>query len=126
MSTKIRLVEGDTRPRPVFSLKDKDENPINLVGSIVLFKMRPLGSTDLKAEVYCTLLSGLADEDGDVDYTPPYDVAGVGGRVRVDWSPADLDTSGRYEAEIEITYSDGTVQTVYDKISVTIREDLDV
>jgi hypothetical protein len=126
MTTKIRLVEGDTRPRPIFTLRDKQGDPINLSGSTVLFKMRKLGETVLKSEVSCTILSGLLLEDGTVDYTTPYDVAGIGGRIRVDWDADDLDASGRYEAEIEITYNDGTVQTVYDKISITIREDMDV
>jgi BppU N-terminal domain len=127
MATKIRLVEGDTRPRLIFTLKDKDGDVIDISSATILFKMKPLGETALKAEVACTILSGLKDEeDGTIDYTPPYDVAGVGGRIRVDWSSADLDTAGRYEAEIEITYGDGTKQTVYDKISITIRGDMDV
>lgn len=127
MATKIRLVEGDTRPRLVFTLRDTNGDPIDLTGCTVLFKMRPLGSLDLKATVSCVLLSGLLEDDGEtIDYTAPYNVAGPGGRIRVDWGTNDLDTSGRYEAEIEVTYPDGSKQTVYDKISVTIREDMDV
>jgi hypothetical protein len=126
MATKIRLVEGDTRPRLIFTLKDKDGDVIDLSSATVLFKMRPLGQSTLKAEVACTKLSGLTDEDGSVSYDPPYNASGVGGRIRVDWGANDLDTAGRYEAEIEITYNDGTKQTVYDKISVTIRGDMDV
>lgn len=125
MSTKIRLVEGDTRPRPVFTLKDKLGNPIDVSAASVRFKMRKLGDTTLVADIVCNVLAGLTDEDGTVDYTPPYDAAGVGGRVRVDWAAGDLANSGRYEAELEITYADGTVQTVYDKISITVREDMD-
>jgi hypothetical protein len=127
MTTKIRLVEGDTRPRPIFTLRDANDDVIDVSGATVVFKMRPLGSESLKAEVPCSNLPGILDDDGEtIDYTSPYNVAGVGGRVRVDWGASDLDTSGRYEAEIEITYPDGTVQTVYDKISITIREDMDV
>jgi hypothetical protein len=126
MATRIRLVEGDTRPRLVFTLKDKDGDVIDVSAATVKFKMRPLGSTVLKAEVICTKLSGLTGEDGTIDYTAPYNAAGVGGRIRVDWGSTDLDTAGRYEAEIEITYNDGTVQTVYETIGITIRGDMDV
>lgn len=127
MAISLRLVEGDTRPRPVFTLRDKNGDVINLSGTTVHFKMRQLGQTALKADVTCTNLSGILEDDGEtVDYTPPYDVAGVGGRVRVDWGVSDLDTAGRYEAEIEINYADGTKQTVYDRISITIRKDFDV
>jgi hypothetical protein len=127
MATKIRLVEGDTRPRLIFTLRDKDGDVIDVSSANVLLKMRPLGQSILKAEVSCTKLSGLRDDDdGSISYAPPYDAAGVGGRIRVDWSSTDLDTAGRYEAEIEITFADGTKQTVYDKISITIRGDMDV
>jgi hypothetical protein len=124
--TRVRLVEGDTRPRLVFTLQDADGDKIDVSNAIVRFKMRALGSTTLKANVICTNLSGVLEDDGTINYDPPYNVAGVGGRVRVDWGPTDLDTSGRYEAEIEVQFNDGTLQTVYDKIPVTIREDLDV
>lgn len=124
--TRIRLVEGDTRPRLVFTLQDADGTVVDVSGSIVRFKMRAVGTSVLKAEVICTALSGILEDDGTVNYDPPYDVAGKGGRIRVDWGVTDLDTSGRYEAEIEIQFNDGSLQTVYDKIPVTIREDLDV
>jgi hypothetical protein len=124
--TRIRLVEGDTRPRLVFTLRDTDGTPIDVSAAEVRFKMRTIGSTTLKADVICANLSGLLQDDGTILYDPPYNVSGVGGRIRVDWSASDLDTAGRYEAEIEITYNDGTKQTVYDKIPVTIRSDLDV
>lgn len=124
--TRIRLVEGDTRPRLVFTLRDADGDPIDISTAVVHFKMRAVGTTTLKADVVCTNLSGLLQDDGSIIYDTPYDAAGVGGRIRVDWGATDLDTSGRYEAEIEIQFNDGTLQTVYDKIPVTIREDLDV
>lgn len=123
MSTNVKLVRNDTRPR-TFSLLDGNGAALDINGATVLFKLRAAGSSVVKATNPCTLLSGRLMEDGvTVDTTPPYNTAGAGGRVRVDWTPTALDTAGEYQGEFEVTYGDGSVETVYELVKVTIRKD---
>jgi hypothetical protein len=121
--SRIKLVRNDTRPR-TFSLLDGNGNSLDVSGSTVLLKLRTTGSTTVKANNPCTLLIGRLLEDGaTIDVTAPYNVAGYGGRVRVDWTPTALDTAGEFEGEFEVTYNDGSVETVYELVKVTIRRD---
>jgi hypothetical protein len=121
--TRLRFVSNDTRPRSIFTIRDKDGDALDVSSATVRLKMRPMGQTALKANVICSKLSGLTADDGTIDHSAPYDVPGVGGRIRVDWGQEDLDTPGRFEAEIEITFSDGSIQTIYDRIPIEIRKD---
>ncbi len=121
---RIYLVQGDTRPRPIFTLRDKDGDPIDLSSAgQIRFLMRKVGETAVK-DMTCLKLSGLLQDDDTVSYAPPYDAAGKGGRVQVVWAADALDAAGKYEAEIEITFGDGTKQTVYQRIPITVREQL--
>ena len=46
--------------------------------------------------------------------------------VKYEWQPGDTDTEGFYDAEFEVTYSDGTVETFPNRgfITVIISPDL--
>lgn len=51
----------------------------------------------------------------------------VAGRVDYEWVAADVDTTGTYQAEFQVTWADGKVQT-YPRagyLTVTMTEDLD-
>ena len=39
------------------------------------------------------------------------------------WPAAALDTAGTFTGEIEVTYADGGIQTVYDQLKFKVRED---
>jgi hypothetical protein len=45
--------------------------------------------------------------------------------VVTDFPAGTLDTAGTFEGEIEITFSSGGVQTVYDLIKLKVRSDFD-
>lgn len=126
MAEKIKLVQGDSRPQLILSITDQDTGvPINLSesGTTVVVKLREAGVTAIKAEMLCGLLMGKVQEDGiTVDYASPWNTPGAGGRVYMDWEPGALSNAGDYEGEIEITFSDGTVQTVYDLLKFKVRE----
>lgn len=125
MAEKIKLVQGDSRPQLILSITDQDTGvPINLseVGTTVNVKLRESGSTAIKATMLCGLLMGKVLDDGSVDYASPWNVPGAGGRVYMDWEPGALDNAGDYEGEIEITFPDGTIQTVYDLLKFKVRE----
>lgn len=125
MSEKIKLVQGDTKPALILSLTDENSGePIGVSGSTTRMYFREAGTTTILATLTGTLLAGKVLEDGTVDTDAPYDTAGAGGRVQFNWGSTDLDQDpGNYEGEVEITFSDGTIQTVYDLLKFRIRQD---
>lgn len=106
MSEKIKLVAGDTRPYVKVILKDVDGNVINVSGATVRFKFRQSGSTTTLFTVTCSLPNG--GTDGLVTFNFP-----VGG-LNV--------SAGQYEGEIEISYTATDIQTVYDLLKFTVRD----
>jgi hypothetical protein len=121
----INHVQGDLRPKRVVTLTDENDNPVDLtIGGIsyVQMHMREIGSDVKKATVPCTMLSGIVQPDGTVNYAAPYDVAGKGGRLQIEWTAAAVDTPGSYEGEFELVFGLGDTQTTFKKTTITIRE----
>jgi len=109
MTDKIKLVKDDTRPALVCNITDDTTGDvISLVGATVVLKFRALGSTDLQATVTGSVTDGA---NGQVTFYPSSNPAMLQG------------DAGDYEGEIEITFSDGTVQTVYDVLKFKVRAD---
>lgn len=121
-SDTLNLVTGDTLPELTFTLRDSnaaasgqtlDANnsttwaPIDVTGTSVKLRLRELGSTTVKSTLTCTVTNG------------------TGGTVVTDFPAGTLDTAGTFEGEIEITFSTGGVQTVYDLIKLKVRSDFD-
>lgn len=125
MTQKIRLVRNDTKPAIIVSLTDEGSGaPIGINGATVRMYFRATGETQILSTVAGTLLPGRVLEDGSVDTTAPFNTSGAGGRVQFNWGANDLDReAGDYEGEIEITYPDGSIQTVYDLLKFKLRED---
>lgn len=109
MADKIRLVQGDTRPALICTLTDGTTgDALSLAGSTVRLKFRASGDTELRS----TITGSITDA--------------VNGVVAFYWAqdPEALNgDAGDYEGEIEITFSDGQVQTVYDLLKFKVRED---
>lgn len=113
MANKIKLVRNDTLPRLLVTIHDVDtKEPVDISGALVRMKIREPGSETLKTTLTGTLLA-----------SPGSQVGGAGGQVAFDFSPADLDTEGSYEAEYEVTFANGRIQTVYAVDRLTIRAD---
>ena len=109
MSEKIRLVRNDTRPAIVCTITDDTTGAaINITSATVRLKFRAAGAETLTA----TVVGGVTDgPNGQVAFYPasaPEMLAG---------EPGD------YEGEIEITFADSQVQTVYDVLKFKIRQD---
>lgn len=105
-SERIKLVQGDTRPILVVTLTDETSgDPINVSSATVRLKFREAGQTGLTA----TIVGAVTD--------------GNNGVVAFSWStaPTSLSEDGNYEGEIEITFSDSTIQTVYDLLKFKVR-----
>lgn len=104
----IRLVEGDERPVIVLTLTDDNTgSPIDLsLGTtVVTIKFREAGTTTLLSTISTSKLSGGTTGQVQFDFT--------GGVLNVD--------PGMYEGEIVIDFN-GQVQTVYDTLRFTVRE----
>lgn len=125
MSDKIKLVRNDTGPQIKIVVTDENTGlPVNISGAAVIMRFRKLAESTILATVNGILVTGKENEDGTYTYTAPYDVAGAGGRAVFIWADNDLDVEpGEYEGEVEITFSDGTVQTIYDTLRFKVRQD---
>tara|TARA_R110000744_G_scaffold14663_3_gene41542 strand:+ start:116 stop:499 length:384 start_codon:yes stop_codon:yes gene_type:complete len=119
----INLVQGDTKPQLNFTLRDsttaivtnpvtildKDDSStwiiIDISGVAIELKFRAINSTTVLSTISCSVSSG------------------IGGACFMIWPAGVLDVAaGIYEGELQLTMSDGTVQTVYDKLKFKIRE----
>lgn len=121
-SDTLSLVTGDTLPELTFNLKNSNSaaagktlDPedsstwaaIDLTGASVRLRLREVGTTTVKATLTCLITSPSA------------------GQVATNFPTGTLDTAGVYEGEIEITFSSGGIQTVYDLIKLKVRSDFD-
>lgn len=105
---RIKLVRKDTAPSIVFTLTDDvTGNAIDIsnVATVVRLKFRKEGTTSLLQTIICTKPGGV-------------------NVVKATWPAASLDVEpGYYESEIEITFADGSVQTVYELQKYDLRQD---
>lgn len=122
MTAKLKLVQGDTLPAVILSVVDKTTgDPLDLSLATCLLKVRAVGSDELKDEIVCGKLPGWVNPDGELIEDAPYDVAGAGGRLIAYWNDDSLDTAGEFEGEVECTFPDDKIQTVYEVIKFTVR-----
>lgn len=105
MAEKIPLVQGDTKPALVCTLTDETTGlAINITGATVRLKFRAMGTTTLTDTIVGTVIDG------------------VNGKCNFNWTATSLaGAPGLYEGEIEITFADGAVQTVYDLLKFKLR-----
>lgn len=126
MAEKIKLVQGDTRPQiKVVITDDTTGNIVDISGSNVLMKFRATGTTTTLFTLTGYLQSGIEDADGNVTLSAvgeAYALAGSGGRVAFQFLTGQLNIDpGTYEGEIEVTFSDSSIQTVYVPIKFQLR-----
>lgn len=109
MTEKIKLVQGDTRPALICTVTDTvTGEAIDLTGSTVVLKFREVGNVTLQATVPGSVIDGPA---GSVVFYPASAPAMLQGEA------------GDYEGEIEITFADGQIQTVYETLKFKVREE---
>lgn len=117
----IQLVAGDDKPEINLTLRDSNTAvsgltldpddpttwaPIDITDPIVRVKFRALGSTTVLDTMVCVKVS-------------PTD-----GTCYMPWNLTTLDVdAGTYEGEIELTYADGRVMTLFDKMKFKVRSD---
>jgi hypothetical protein len=88
----FHMKKGDTSPSLLFTLSPAS---IDLTGATVRFSMRPKDGGAVKINRAAAV---IVTPTG----TPT---------VRYDWQAADTDTAGHFDAEFEVTYAGGAVET---------------
>jgi hypothetical protein len=104
MADKIKLVASDNRPYIVLTLLNPDDIPINITDAIIVVYFRQAGELNLLATLPCTISDPLG---GICYFNFPDDTL--------------KDLLGAYEGEIEITFSNGDKQSVYDLLKFQVR-----
>lgn len=125
---KIKLVQGDTGPQLIVSITDSLTGKavdVSDVGTQIRILFREVGAAAAKNVMPAYAIAGyLNPETGELETQPPYDVAGRGGRAVMDWAADALDTPGEFEAEVEVTTPSGRIQTAFNMLKFTVREQI--
>ena len=121
-SSTIKVVVGDTHPELNFTLRDSNtaatgsvldaEDPstfaaIDLTGATTRVRIRKIGTTTILKTITCT------------------NTDAQNGKCSMAFTADTFEAAGFYEGEIEITKSDGNIQTVNDLIKFNVRDDFD-
>lgn len=107
MST-FYIKENDTVPSIRATLQNGSGNAVDLIDATVNFHMRAIGGSTVLVDASATVVNA------------------AGGLVQYDWDAADTADVGSYQAEFEVTYSDGTIETFPSSgyIRVEITDDI--
>ena len=100
------IKQNDNRPNLDVSLRDDRDRSVDITGATVVFHMR--NAADNTVVVSSGSVSIISASRGDVRY---------------DWVVANTATSGNFQAEFQVTFAEGAVQTFpndgYVKIVIT-------
>jgi len=108
--TTIYLVQGDTGPQiKVAVTRDDTGVAVNVSGGSASLKVRKKGSETV---AFTLSASDIGDnlQDGLLYFS-------------LDGGQLATIAAGNYEGEVELTLSDATVETIFEKIDIVIRED---
>lgn len=108
MAEKIKLIQGDSgRPQVQATITDENTGAVVVItGATPIMKFRMVGSTTLQAT-----LTGVVTD-------------GPNGVCVFEMTSTALSGDpGNYEGEIQVTFSNGDIQTVYDLLKFQVRED---
>jgi hypothetical protein len=103
------IKQNDTSPTLDVALRDDRGRAVDITGATVVFHMR--NSLDDSTKVSSGSVTSLSDAQGEVRYA---------------WAAIDTDTAGNFEAEFQVTFSGGTIETFPndDYINVIITDDV--
>ena len=104
-----KLVQGDTGPQIKATItRDDTGEVVDMSGATVRLRMRRRG-TETVLFTLNAIDSGTSLEDGIAIFA---------------FTDGDLDLpAGRYEGEVEITFANGSIETVYELLEFELRED---
>jgi hypothetical protein len=109
MPSHFYIKQFDTRPAITANLTDANDAAVNLTGATVKFNMRVDPAGTVKVELGTSVIEN--SEAGQVSYS---------------WSSTDTNTADDYEAEFQVTFAGGAVQTFPGRnwIAVHIIDDI--
>ncbi len=93
MPSITKIKRHDTAPAFTATLKDSAGAIVNLSGAAALFLMRDPRTRTLKVSAAMTIVDAAA------------------GKVRYDWVAGDTDRAAVYQVEVQVTFSDATIET---------------
>jgi hypothetical protein len=100
----LELVQGDSKIPLRGTITDADTgDPANLADCTVFFQMRKKDDQRYTINAECEIVD---EETGIVRYVT---------------GPNDLNTPGTYQAQFELRFDDGTIQTTKDLLEVIVR-----
>ena len=110
MPSHFYIKENDTRPAITANLTDANDAAVNLTGATVKFNMRVDPAGTIKINLGTAII-----EDAEA------------GQVSYPWTTSDTDTADDFEAEFQVTFAGGAVQTFPGRnwIAVHIIDDID-
>lgn len=108
--TTIYLVQGDTGPQIKINVTREDTGlAVDVSGGSARLKVRRKGT---EAVTFTLTASDIGEnlENGTLYFS-------------LDGGQLATIAAGSYEGEVELTLADATVETVYEKVDIVIRED---
>ena len=102
------IKQNDTVPSLRAALENGSGTAVDLTGATCQFHMRGIGATSVTVDATAQIVNEAT------------------GIVQYNWVADDTDTVGSYQAEFEVTYSDGTIETFPNNgyIRVEITDDI--
>lgn len=101
--TDFHIKQNDTSPALEAQLTDDDGSGIDLAAADVQFHLVSRDRSETAVDDTATI----------VDSTD--------GVVKYEWSASDTDSSGRFLAEFEVTYDDGTIESFPNSRNITVE-----
>ena len=110
MPSHFYIKKDDTRPAIIANLTDANDAAVNLTGASVKFNMRVDPAGAIKINLGTAII-----EDAEA------------GQVSYPWTSSDTDTADDFEAEFQVTFAGGAVQTFPGRnwIAVHVIDDID-
>lgn len=109
------LKQGDTSPAILKQMLAADGTPVNLTGAIVRFSMASKAGVNVIDRAAAAVFTGTLPGGGVV--------AASDGWMRYVWTAPNTAAPGEFNAEFEVTFADGSIETApnsgYETIHIT-------
>lgn len=105
MSNVLTVRKGDTRPRHRVQLTYNDGTAVDLTGATIRYLLRSISSTELTVDGTASIVNS----------------PGTDGICEYEWQTGDTAIAGLYDAEFEVTFGDGTIQTFPTRRPLRVR-----